>query len=91
MIDFGGGHSIYEIDSHFVRVKTALQPYKNVVLILPSPDKEESIQILHARTGSEDPEDDFDINEHVYTKDKTPEETRDEILSRIDTSALGKG
>ncbi len=95
VIDFGGGHSIYEIDSHFARVKKALQPYENVVLILPSPDKDECVQILCERMGLEAP-DDFDVNEHfvrhhsnydlatmtVYTKDKTPEETRDEILSK---------
>ena len=71
-----------------------------VVLLLPSPDAQESIQILNERTkdlvGSFGQG--FNWNEHfvrhrsnydlakfiVYTKGKTPEETRDEILNRVD-------
>lgn len=98
IIDFGGGHSVYEIDTHFARVERVLEPYRNVVLVLPSANQDESIRTLHERTGKEVGPDDFDINEHfvrhhsnydlakiiVYTEGKTPEETRDEILDLVD-------
>ena len=94
VIDFGAGHSVYEIDTQFARVKKALQPYRNVVLILPSPDTEESVRMLNPRNFPGAPE----INEHlirhhsnydlakltVYTLGKSPEETRDEILDLVD-------
>ena len=98
VIDFGAGHSVYEIDTHFTRVEKVLRPYRNVVLILPSPDKDESYRMLNERDGKEPAPDDFNINEHfvrhhsnydlakhtVYTKGKSPEETRDEILDLVD-------
>ena len=96
VIDFGAGHSVYEIGTHFSRVEKALQPYENVVLLLPSPDPDESVRILNERQGKTQP-DEMDINEHfirhhanrdlakivVYTDGKTPAETRDEILSLV--------
>ena len=51
VIDFGAGHSVFEDAELFVRVQKALSPYPNVVLLLPSPDPEESIRVLHARNG----------------------------------------
>ncbi len=49
IIDFGAGHSVYEDDSLFARVQAALAPLPYVILILPSPDLEESTAILNAR------------------------------------------
>ncbi len=96
VIDFGAGHSVYEIDSHFARVEKALKPYRNIVLLLPSPDPDESLRILNKQQGKTQA-DEMDINEHfirhhsnydlanftVYRQDKTPEETRDEILNLV--------
>lgn len=96
VIDFGAGHSVYEDDELFRRVQQVLKPYINVVLILPSPDLEESIQILNERNGGI-VSNEFDLNEYfvkhhsnydlakfvVYTKGKIPEETRDEILKIV--------
>ncbi len=93
VIDFGGGHSVYEDNELFKRVQKVLEPYINVVLILPSPDLEESIQILNERNGGI-VNNGLDFNVHfikhhsnhdlakfvIYTKDKSPEEARDEIL-----------
>jgi len=64
IIDFGAGHSVYEDEALFARVQNALAPYLNVILLLPSPDPDESIPILNARftellqreTGTVDPE-----------------------------------
>lgn len=96
IIDFGAGHSVYEDDELFRRVEKALEPYKNVILLLPSPDLDESVKILTDLFG-EDISGGIKYNEHlvkhhsnhdlakivVYTKGKTPEETCDEILKRI--------
>ncbi len=49
VIDFGAGHSVYEDEILFTRVKNALEPYPNVILLLPSPDIGESIRILNTR------------------------------------------
>ena len=93
VIDFGAGHSVFEDDLLFARVQRVLQPYCNVVLILPSPDLDESVRILKER-GGEHEDNGLDFVEHfvkhhsnhdlakmvVYTKDKTPEQTHDEII-----------
>jgi len=49
VIDFGAGHSVYEDADLFQRVQQALVSYPNVVLLLPSPDLDESIRILNQR------------------------------------------
>lgn len=49
VIDFGAGHSVYEDAALFARVQTALAPYPNVILLLPSPDLDESTRILNER------------------------------------------
>lgn len=96
VIDFGGGHSVYEDDALFAHVQSLLAPYPNVVLLLPSPDLDESVRLLTERTGPIVSEG-LDFHEHfvkhhsnhdlarivVYTHDRTPEETRDEILNRV--------
>jgi shikimate kinase len=92
IIEFGGGHSVYEDDTMFARAKHALTPYRNLVLLLPSPDNNESFRILSERL-----EEAIDLNRHfiehhsnddlatitVYTDGKTPETTRDEIIARL--------
>lgn len=49
IIDLGAGHTVYEDDALFNRVKEALAPYPRVVLILPSPDLDESVRVLRER------------------------------------------
>lgn len=49
VIDFGAGHSVYDDEALFQRVQIALAPYPNVIMLLPSPDLDESTQILNAR------------------------------------------
>lgn len=93
IIDFGAGHSVYDNPGLFQKVKQVLDPYPNVFLLLPSRNKEESIRILKERSELM-PDEILEINEHfvkhssnyklakfiVYTKTKTPEETRNDIL-----------
>ena len=92
VFDFGAG--IYESRESFARVQQALKAYRNVILLLPSPDMEESLQILTARDTQPPSDLNFDFNRHflghhtyydlakftVYTKGRTPEETCREIL-----------
>ena len=93
---FWWGHSVYEIDTHFARAKAALEPYRNVVLLLPLVDADESILILNGEPDPEDEEEcninahfvrhhsNYDLAKHtVYTKDRTPEETRMRYSRRL--------
>jgi shikimate kinase len=88
VIDLGAGHSVYEDDAYFLRAQQALAPFRHVILLLPSPDKADSLRILKERTGGLVSRG-FDFDAHflyhhsnydlatgiVYTKGKTPEET----------------
>lgn len=95
VIDLGAGHSVYDDPAQFARAGELLAPYSNVVLLMPSPDLEESVTILRQRSG-------FIRNgiaanrffllhllnsglaKHtVYTIGKTPEQSRDEILRLV--------
>jgi len=94
VIDFGGGHSVYENENQLNRVKNCLK--ENIVfLLLPSEDIDESFEILCKRREIQ--KDEKDLNFHllkhksnkeladftVYTKNKTPDETCEEIVSAI--------
>jgi hypothetical protein len=77
------------------RVRAALATHPNVILLLPSPDKDETIAILRERmTGRIGG---LDLNRFlltsaelrelatltVFTNGKTPEATADEIVARL--------
>lgn len=49
VIDFGAGHSVYEDEALFARVEAALRPFPHVILLLPSPDLDESVAIVNGR------------------------------------------
>ncbi len=51
VIDLGAAHTHYEDAQLFDRIQRTLAPYANVVLLLPSPDPQQSIQILRAERG----------------------------------------
>lgn len=96
IFDFGGGHSVYEDDNLFQRVRDLLAPYSHVILLIPSPDKEESIEILHSGNDY-DSDGQREVNEHfvrhhsnydlakqvVYTKDKEPDQICSEIIKWV--------
>jgi len=94
--DFGSSQSVYEDDDLFKQVSDLLSPYPHIILLLPSPDKKESIHMLN--TQKTYPSVDlWPINEHfihhhsnydlakhiVYTKGKAPEQTCDEVLQWV--------
>ena len=49
VFDFGAGHSVYDDEQLFGRVASVLEPYDNVILLLPSPDLDESVRIVRER------------------------------------------
>jgi shikimate kinase len=93
VIDFGAGHSVYEDDAQFARVRELLAPYPNVVLLLPSSDLDESVAILRerrqVRIGG------MELNRFfcthmlklakqvVATEGKSPEETARQIIAGL--------
>jgi len=99
VFDLGAGHSMYESTEMFERVKKTLAPYPNIILLLPSPDVDESVRILNERTrdllGSFGQgfnwheyflgqEKYYELAKHiVYTQGKKPEETCDEIMGLV--------
>ena len=99
ILELGAPQSVYDDPALFERVRTALEPYDNIVLILPTPDVDESLEILRKR--EETIFEGMEINEHfvrhpsnallakqvVYTEGKTPEETCEDLLNAIDPSA----
>lgn len=96
VFDFGSTHSVYEDGQLFEQVRGLLEPYPHVVLLMPSPDPDESICILDERNNYAT-DDQREVNEHlvyhhsnydlaksiVYTKDRTPSETCDEVLTWV--------
>ena len=97
IIDFGAGHSVYENPEMFEELKKTLDYFRNVVLILPSSNMAESINILNERRKfsimSESDKENwrfltFKGNEElatiiVYTNNKTPEDVSNEVLELI--------
>jgi adenylate kinase family enzyme len=102
VVDFGAG--IYESQESFARVQQTLSRYRNVVLLLPSPNQEESLRILKERDANPPHDLNFDLNAHflthhsyydlakltVYTHGKTPAQTCAEILELTGLPAKAK-
>jgi len=49
VLDFGAGHGVYEDETLFARVKHALATVAHIILLLPSPDLEESTAVVNTR------------------------------------------
>ena len=49
IIDFGASNSVYSDQDLLTQVEHVLEPYPNVILLIPSPDKKESGEILKVR------------------------------------------
>lgn len=49
IIDFGAGHSYFSDEVQFKEVSEALAPVKNIILLLPTESKEESLKICNDR------------------------------------------
>ncbi len=94
VFDLGSGHTVYEDAEQFAAVYTALQPFANVVLVLPDPDPNRAFALLESRCILELAPGES-LNKHllqspcnwmlakhtVYTDGHTPDETADQILA----------
>ncbi|RFU77971.1 shikimate kinase [Trichoderma arundinaceum] len=92
ILDFGAGHSVYEDAQEFTRVEALMEPYRNVILVMPCEDVDEAVKITEARRGHE-----LGLNKHfmehpsnkklakhiIYTKDTTAEECAERVLKII--------
>ncbi len=95
ILDFGAGLSMYEDTAHFAHAQQVLAPYPNVILLLPSPDLDESVQILKERPRGtiHGLDSNLYLLQHhayadlakivVYTQGKTPAATCAEILQQV--------
>jgi shikimate kinase len=97
VLDLGGGHPIVPDRIKQETIKRVLEPYENIVLLMPTSNSAESIKILRKRNQLAD--DEPDLNElyfhngnrtfweiakfPVYTEGKTPEQTHAEILKLL--------
>ena len=94
VIDLGGGHSVQEDPTLFARVQASLAPVRNLALLLPNPDPEESVRVLTERRA---PPVGFDWHRHfvthpsngalaklvVYTAGQTPGQTCDALYRAL--------
>jgi len=92
IFDMGGSQSVYEDDQLFEQVRRLFEPHPCVVLLMPSPDLEESIRFLNARNSFASNEQ-HEVNEHIirhhsnydlakhtiYVKDKDPDQVCAEV------------
>ncbi len=93
VFDFGGGNIVSSFSFDSERIIKALAPYKNIVLMLPCDDKEESLEFIFNRRDVKESDKEFIrylvfnhanekiANHTVYVKGKTPEEVCNEIIS----------
>ena len=91
--DFGAGHSVYNDEEIFRGIKEILSKFKNIVLLLPTPDIDTSLEIMARRsTGEYDHNEQF-IRSHcnrdlatmvVYENGRTPREVAEGILKQIE-------
>jgi hypothetical protein len=97
VIDFGAGIGPFENQEHMEHIRTLFEPIPNIILLLPSPDIEESLRILRQRDINPLADLKFDINAHfinhpgykllakhiIYTNNNTPEQSCAEVLQLL--------
>ena len=97
VIDFGAGHSIYEDTEVRSKMQEICSNFKNIILLLPTKEKEANRKILLERRNIEEGSNKDKDNWHfisapdnyelatniIYEDGKTPEEIADEILQIV--------
>lgn len=99
VIDFGAGHSIYENPLMFIEMKKFLTKFQNVVFLIPSQDKEISLNIVNQRLTEKRNVNNQQLNDNrhfvyspcneslatitEYTFNKSPEEISNDIIEQI--------
>lgn len=97
IFDFGAGHSVYEDAKMFEEAQELLSDFKNVILLLPSKDIEESLQFYKEQRNMNDKgtleiirhfithHSNYDLCKHIiYVKNKSKEDVVDEICAIYD-------
>ncbi len=95
VLDTGGGSPVADHPTLFGRIQTAFAPFDNVVLLLPDPDLDRSMEILGERSEDSEP---LRVNQRhfmenpsfrtlathvVYTGRRSAQEVHDDVLARI--------
>ena len=101
IFDFGAGHSVYEDDAMFSEAKELLADFKNVILLLPSADMEESLEFYKEQRDVNDDgtleilrhfithHSNYDLCKHIiYVKNKSKDDIVDEVCAIYN---IGKG
>ncbi len=91
IFDFGGGNNASGFNFEFDRIKNALHPYENVILLFPCEDKQEALEFIYERRKFTNVQkeliehivfDVFKFAKHiVFVKGKTLEEVCNEVLA----------
>lgn len=92
IVDFGAGHSVYDDTLIFEEVKSMLEPFKNIILLLPSKDDKKALDIMKNRSTG-DTRDNKKFLESpcnkelatmiIYENDRQPSEIAEEIISCV--------
>ena len=94
IVDFGAGHSIYSDPKLFADVKKMMADFKNVVLLLPSADPNESLRIMNERSTGDTRDNKYFLNSPcnrelatmtIYGNGRSPKEIAESILEYIET------
>ncbi|MBR3511748.1 MAG: hypothetical protein IKN74_02175 [Clostridia bacterium] len=94
IVDFGAGHSIYNDPKIFADVKKMMADFKNVVLLLPSADPNESLRIMNERSTGDTRDNKYFLNSPcnrelatmtIYGNGRSPREIAESILKYIET------
>lgn len=97
IVDFGAGHSVYDDKEIFAEVKSILKPFRNIVLLLPCNNEEESLKIMSKRSTGDTTENkkflESPCNRElatmiIYGNNRSAVEISDEILARIEEAKL---
>jgi hypothetical protein len=97
VIDFGAGVGPFENQIQIKQIQSLFEPIPNIFLLLPSPDIDETLQILRQRDINPPADLKFDINAHflrhpgyrllakyiIYTQNKTPEQSCIEVIKLL--------
>ena len=92
IVDFGAGHSVYDDILIFEEVKSMLEPFKNIILLLPCEDEKRALDIMKNRSTG-DTRDNKKFLESpcnkelatmiIYENDRQPSEIAEEIISCV--------
>ena len=99
VIDFGAGHSIYKNPLMFIEMKKFLSRFQNIVFLIPTQDKETSLNIINQRLIDKRSINNHQLNDNrhfvyspcneilatitEYTFNKSPEEISNDIIEQI--------